>query len=55
MHPILTELLTKPVGWLSIAGMLITFGLPLGLHLFLRRKIRESEAEARRNGELPRD
>ena len=53
MHPILMELLMKPVGWLSIIGMLICLGLPLGVHLFLRKQMRESEAQARAAGEQP--
>ncbi|QOW19284.1 hypothetical protein INQ41_11735 [Lysobacter ciconiae] len=44
MHPILVELLTKPVGWLSLGGSIFLLVMvPLGIHLFLRRQIRNDE------------
>jgi hypothetical protein len=61
MHPIWVELLTKPVGWLSLGGSIFLLVLlPLGIHLFLRKQIRDNEGgaeaeayERRRRGELP--
>lgn len=49
MSPLLTQLLTTPMGWLAIAVTLVSIALTVAIHLFLRRKIRESEAAARRN------
>ena len=43
MHPMLREMLMKPVGWLTIAGALIILGLPLFTVLFVRRRLREEE------------
>lgn len=44
MHPIWVELLTKPVGWLSLGGSIfLLVMLPLGIHLFLRKQIRNDE------------
>lgn len=44
MHPILVELLTKPVGWLSLGGSIFLLVMvPLGIHLFLRKQIRDDE------------
>ncbi|KIQ96940.1 MULTISPECIES: hypothetical protein [Lysobacter] len=56
MHPILVELLTKPVGWLSLGGSIFLLVMvPLGIHLFLRRQIRNEEgAEEARAYELRR-
>lgn len=46
MPPLLTQLLTTPMGWLAIAVTLVSIGLTVAIHLFLRRKIRESEVAA---------
>src|SRR5690606_17825691 len=35
MHPILREVLTEPVGWLTIAGALIMFAMPVVTALFI--------------------
>ncbi len=44
MHPIWVELLTKPVGWLSLGGSIfLLVMLPVGIHLFLRKQIRDDE------------
>lgn len=47
MSPLLTQLLTTPMGWLAIAVTAVSVALTVAIHLFLRRKIRESEAAAR--------
>lgn len=41
MHPILSELFTKPVGWMTLGG--IAFMICLGFYLwwFARREIRK--------------
>lgn len=44
MHPVLVEMLQKPVGWLMIVGTIILFGTPLAVGAFLRKKIRDEEA-----------
>lgn len=62
MHPIWVELLTKPVGWLSLGGSIFLLVLlPIGIHLFLRKQIRDNEGgkeaeeyERRRRGEATR-
>ncbi len=51
MHPILREMLTEPVGWLTIAGGLIILGMPLATALFIRRRMRDEAADDRRKGE----
>jgi protein-S-isoprenylcysteine O-methyltransferase Ste14 len=43
MHPILMEILTRPVGWLAIGGSIVMVSLGLAMFLFVRRKIREEE------------
>lgn len=44
MHPIWVELLTKPVGWLSLGGSIFLLVImPIGIHLFLRKQIRNDE------------
>lgn len=44
MHPIWVELLTKPVGWLSLGGSIfLLVMIPLGIHWFIRKQIREDE------------
>ncbi|HWS78726.1 MAG TPA: hypothetical protein VN205_10185 [Thermomonas sp.] len=47
MHPILMEILARPVGWLAIGGSLVMVGVGLTLFLFVRRKIREEERGGR--------
>lgn len=45
----ITELLfTTDYGLIAVAATLVGLLLPLGFHLFIRRKIRESEAEQAR-------
>lgn len=46
MHPVLVEMLSKPVGWLTIGGGLIMLGIAVGFAVFVRRKMRE-EARGR--------
>ncbi len=43
MHPIVSELFTKPVGWMTLGG--IAFMIAMGLYLwwFARRQIRREE------------
>lgn len=43
MNPIIHELMTTPMGWLFIGGTLIMLGMTIGIPLFLRKKMRESE------------
>lgn len=45
MHPILSEIFTKPVGWLAIGGSLVMFGTGVYLWYFMRRKIAEEERQ----------
>ena len=47
MHPILVEILTRPVGWLAIGGSLVMVGVGLVLFLFVRRQV---QAEERNRG-----
>lgn len=54
MHPVLVELLARPVGWLLIAGTLIMVGIGIGVPLFIRSRERAEAAEATRRGEAPR-
>ncbi|TWI06823.1 hypothetical protein [Aerolutibacter ruishenii] len=54
MSPLLDQLLTTPMGWLAIAVTVLSIALTVAIHLFLRRKIRESEAAAREGNEPPR-
>ena len=49
MHPILREVLTEPVGWLTIAVALVILGMPLATALFIRRRMREEERERKRD------
>ena len=49
MSPLLTQLLTTPMGWLAIAVTVVSIALTVAIHVFLRRKIRESEALARQD------
>ena len=43
MHPILVEILTRPVGWLAIGGSLVMAGVGVFLFLFVRRQVRAEE------------
>ncbi|MDO5610843.1 MAG: hypothetical protein Q4G62_08780 [Pseudomonadota bacterium] len=43
MHPVLVEVLQKPVGWLLIGVMAISIVMPFVLHLFIKKKMREEE------------
>lgn len=51
MHPILREVLTEPVGWLTIAGALIMLAMPVATALFIRRRMREEADTRSREGE----
>lgn len=48
MHPILVEMFSKPVGWLTIVGAILLFGTPVAIFLFVRRKMRQEEEASRR-------
>ena len=43
MHPILRDMLTQPVGWLTICGALVILGIPLFTVFFIRRRMREEQ------------
>jgi protein-S-isoprenylcysteine O-methyltransferase Ste14 len=43
MHPILTEILARPVGWLAIGGSILMVGIALGVFLFVRRQVLKEE------------
>jgi protein-S-isoprenylcysteine O-methyltransferase Ste14 len=43
MHPILVEILTRPVGWLAIGGSLVMVGVGLFLFLFVRKQVQDEE------------
>lgn len=45
MHPIVSELLTKPVGWMTLGGIAFMIGMAVYLWWFVRRKMREEERE----------
>lgn len=45
MHPILVEMLHKPVGWLTIIGALILIAIPFVGRAFIRRQIRKEEQQ----------
>ncbi|MCE7033440.1 DUF3149 domain-containing protein [Lysobacter sp. GX 14042] len=54
MHPVLTELLTRPVGWLSLGGVLFMVGMSIWLTLYARRRMAQDEkAERERGGPEP--
>ncbi|NLG59079.1 hypothetical protein BGP89_14370 [Luteimonas sp. JM171] len=50
MHPVLVELLARPVGWLTIGGALIMAGIMAGIPIFIRyrEKLEKKEAEEQR-------
>lgn len=50
MHPVLVEILARPVGWLLIAGTLIMIGIAVGVPIFIRSRERAEAEEARRKG-----
>lgn len=45
MDALLTELFTTGDGFIAVAATLVGVLLPLGFHLFIRHKMRESERE----------
>ena len=45
MHPIIVELFTRPVGWMTLGGIAFMILMAVYLWLFARRRIRE-EARA---------
>ena len=47
MHPILRDMLTQPVGWLTICGALIILGIPVFTVFFIRRRLREEQRNQR--------
>jgi len=51
MHPVLVEILARPVGWMLIAGTLIMIGIGVGVPLFIRHRERIEAEEARRKGQ----
>ncbi|MBB1473046.1 MULTISPECIES: hypothetical protein [unclassified Luteimonas] len=48
MHPVFVELFARPVGWLTIGGALIMFGITIGVPLFIRSRERAEAREAER-------
>lgn len=50
MHPVLVEIVARPVGWLLIAGTLVMIGIAIGVPLFIRSRERAEAREARRRG-----
>ncbi|MGY0610660.1 MULTISPECIES: hypothetical protein [unclassified Luteimonas] len=51
MHPVLVEIIARPVGWMLIAGTLIMIGIGIGVPLFIRHRERLEAEEARRRGD----
>ncbi len=45
MHPILVEMLQKPVGWLTIAGMVIMLAMPFVVRAYIRKWMREEQQD----------
>ncbi|WP_158601791.1 hypothetical protein [Solilutibacter pythonis] len=43
MHPMLVEMLQKPVGWLTIIGAVILIGMPFVVRAFIRKQMREED------------
>lgn len=54
MHPVLVEIVARPVGWLLIGGTLIMIGIGIGVPLFIRSRERAEAEEARRRDGAPR-
>ena len=52
MHPVFVALFARPVGWLTIGGALIMFGITIAVPLFIRSRERADarEEERRRSG-----
>jgi hypothetical protein len=46
MHPILTEILAKPVGWLAIGGSIVMAGIGLAVFLFVRKQVMADKHDA---------
>ncbi|NOT87091.1 MAG: DUF3149 domain-containing protein [Lysobacter sp.] len=44
MHPIVSELLTKPVGWMTLGGLGFIIFMGLYIWWFARKKMREEES-----------
>ena len=49
MHPVLVELLARPVGWLTSGGALIMLGIMVGIPVFIRYKEKAEKLEAEDN------
>ncbi len=49
MHPMLREMLTEPVGWMTIIGGLAILAMPLATALFIRKRMREDERAGSRD------
>ena len=47
MHPILTEILAKPVGWLAIGGSIFMVGIGLVMFLDVRTQVLKEERDGR--------
>lgn len=50
MNPVLVELFARPVGWLSLGGVLFMIGLSVWLALYARRRMVQDEREERERG-----
>ena len=48
MHPMLVEMLQKPVGWLTIIGGLVIIILPFYVRGFIRKQMREEEQQGKK-------
>jgi protein-S-isoprenylcysteine O-methyltransferase Ste14 len=46
MHPVLSELFAKPVGWMTLGGIGFMIAMAVYIWWFIRRKIREEEGDA---------
>lgn len=53
MHPVLVEIVARPVGWMLIAGTLAMIGIAVGVPLFIRSRERAEALEAQRGDESP--
>ena len=45
MHPIVSELFTKPVGWLTLGGLAFIVAIGVYLWWFVRKRISEETRE----------
>lgn len=43
MHPIVSELFTKPVGWMTLGGLGFIVFMGLYIWWFVRRKMRDED------------